>query len=74
MTRITKNRLAKRMLLLFVLTGTLLYLKAPTKAHAITCETCLDDLQTCLTGCDGNGVCRGECVNEFDACDDRCTN
>jgi hypothetical protein len=53
MKSILQNKLTNRLMLLFVLTGTLIYLRTPPKARAGT---------GCCTICDvGNGICVAHC-------------
>jgi hypothetical protein len=69
---ISQNKLAKRLLLLFVLTGTLIYLRVPTKAHADERETCLalcaEAAPKCLEKCGDDQSCINACDLENEAC------
>jgi hypothetical protein len=77
MTAITLTKLARRMLLLFLLGGTLAYLKAPTKAQAgeekITCAQCENDFTICVAKCNGDEECLQDCHIEEQGCLANCT-
>jgi hypothetical protein len=76
MTAITLTKLARRMLLLFLLGGVLAYLKAPTKAQAgeqTTCAECENDFTICVAKCDGDEECLELCHIEEQQCLAHCT-
>ena len=77
MKAITLNKLATRILLLFLLGGMLAYLKAPTKAQAgeqTTCAQCEADFPICVAKCDGDEECIELCRIEEQQCLAHCTN
>ncbi len=73
MRAIAQNKLTKRLLLLFVLAGTLIYLKTPTKAHAFTCQQqCMATLEQCTKQCGDDNICIADCFDYYAACLKRC--
>jgi hypothetical protein len=70
---IGQSKLTKRLVLLFALTGALVYLRQPDKASAYYCgnacaQYCLDAEVICTKGCSGNKTCINGCVTQFKLC------
>lgn len=75
MTTIAQDRFAKRLLLLFVLLGTLIYLRYPEPAQAYTCSCyvgCLSVYARCKTLCNGNQTCINNCWTSEQQCQQYC--
>jgi hypothetical protein len=72
MKSITQNKLARRLFLLFLLVGTLTYLRAPTKAHADERSTCILACEKadaeCPEKCGGDPSCLALCRSEYEGC------
>jgi hypothetical protein len=68
MKAITQSKLTKRLLLLFVLAGTFIYLRAPTQARAFPSCICQEVYGECVAHCDGNASCIATCETEYKEC------
>jgi len=68
MNNILQSKLAKKVVLLFVLTAALAYLRKPGEAQAATCEqNCQSNYSNCAGGCTNN-QCLRFCAEEFGYC------
>jgi hypothetical protein len=68
---ISQSKLARKLLLLAVLTGTLVYLRTPTAAHANLggCLTaCATQDAICIHDCKGVQSCLTNCATQDKAC------
>jgi hypothetical protein len=73
MKGIAQNKIARKLVLLALLAGTLAYLRAPSKVYGETClQECEAALQACGAACHGVGTCIGECFDLYVACEKRC--
>lgn len=73
MKAIAQNKLTKRLLLLFVLIGTLTYLRQPDRAQAYTCDDgCITQWLHCKALCNGNQSCINGCTTEEQSCFKTC--
>jgi hypothetical protein len=73
---IARNKLTKKLLMLFVLIGVFTYLRQPGKAHAIyycACEVgCVSQWSQCNAKCNGNKTCLASCQNVLNECNAFC--
>ena len=68
MKAIAQNKLTKKLLLLVILAGALIYLRTPPQALALNC--CLEEYQECIAQCDGNESCiHGICSTVLQQCE-----
>lgn len=66
-------KLTTRLVLLFVLVGTLAYLKSPTRSYATNCQqTCLAEEHECVQECGNDTQCQNECILEYKSCVNGC--
>jgi hypothetical protein len=73
MTHVLENKLAKKVVLLALLTATLAYVFAPAPVQAVSCvELCHIEEQECINACDGNNACEQRCEIDFVTCAGRC--
>jgi hypothetical protein len=75
MKSLMQSKLAKRLLVLVALTMTLTYLRAPTKAGAVSCQTeCALIEDRCLESCGTPPPegCFDECAVEYHECVAKC--
>jgi hypothetical protein len=66
MKAIAQNKLTKKLLLLLILAGALIYLRTPPQARAFDC--CLEGYDECVAQCDGNRSCLNECLTILYEC------
>jgi hypothetical protein len=66
MKAIAQNKLTKKLLLLIILAGALVYLRTPPQAQAIDC--CEELLQACDAQCHGNKTCMNNCFATYVIC------
>lgn len=78
---ITQNRFVKRLLLLFVLAGTLVYLRWPTEARADQKQQCEIECHNLYAQCDtmclqahAPKACYTMCTNNYNNCYASCQN
>ena len=75
MRALAQNKLAKRLLLLFVLTGAFIYLRHPDRGLAYGCPCqvgCAKGLAMCQDQCNGNTQCVNACWAQFYQCGNVC--
>jgi hypothetical protein len=73
MSDVLKRKLAKKVVLLALLTATLAYLRAPAPVQAVSCvELCHIEEQECINACHGNAACEQRCEIDFVTCAGRC--
>jgi hypothetical protein len=76
MKAIGRHKLTRKVLLLFVLSGTLVYLRHPDKAQALFCngcdQGCLNQYAICYKNCNGVQSCISGCEAVFKACTKAC--
>jgi hypothetical protein len=67
MKAIAQNKLTKKLLLLVIMAGALIYLRTPPQARATNC--CLEEYQECVAQCHGNKSCINECFTYLQECE-----
>jgi hypothetical protein len=75
MKAIAQNKLTKKLLLLFVLIGALIYLRQPDQAEAYGCPCivgCISGYSRCVALCNGNQTCINGCKTQETQCDNHC--
>ena len=75
MRAVAQNKLAKKLLLLFVLTGALIYLRNPDRGLAYGCPCqvgCGKQLAMCDNQCNGNTQCQNDCYAQYLQCQNQC--
>jgi hypothetical protein len=66
MKAIAQSKLTKKLLLLLILAGALIYLRTPPQARATDC--CLEGYDECTAQCHGNESCLKECLIILEEC------
>lgn len=73
MKAFAQSKLPKKLLLLFVLTGALTYLRQPDRAQAWTCDDgCISVWSECKARCNGNQSCINTCTAQEQECFKEC--
>jgi len=71
MKLVLQSKLTKKLLLLFLLTGALIYLRNPTKVRALS-SCCIAEYDACAAGCNPTlpsyPVCIEGCLREYASC------
>jgi hypothetical protein len=67
MKAIAQGKLTKKLLLLLILAGALIYLRTPPQARALDC--CLEGYDECVAQCKGNKSCIDECLTILYDCE-----